>query len=54
MLHIFFTGIVLSSILLYFWNDIVRININISPVINLFLTVPTNFLLNKYWVYKSK
>ena len=24
----FFTGIVLSSILLYFWNDIVGININ--------------------------
>lgn len=50
----FFTGIVLSSILLYFWNDIVGININLSPVINLFITVPTNFLLNKYWVYKSK
>lgn len=50
----FFTGIVLSSILLYFYNDIVGININLSPVINLFITVPTNFLLNKYWVYKSK
>lgn len=47
----FFTGIIINGILLWFWNDIVGINENLSPVLNLFITIPLNFVLNKIWAY---
>lgn len=50
----FLTGMILNSVLLYFWNDIIGINQSLSPVLNLFITVPLNFLLNKIWAYKDK
>lgn len=46
------TGLFLTFILLYIWNDLVGINPNISPVINLLFTIPINFLLNKFWAYR--
>lgn len=47
------TGLFLTSVLLYIWNDIAGINPNISPMINLLFTVPINFVLNKFWAYKK-
>lgn len=47
------TGIGLASVLLWFWNDILGVNQNLAPVLNLFVTVPLNFLLNKLWVYRK-
>ena len=32
----------------------IRINQNLAPVINIFFTVPLNFLLNKFWAYRKK
>ena len=26
----------------------------IAPIINIFLTIPFNFLLNKFWTFKNK
>ncbi len=49
----FATGMVLNSVLLWFWNDCIGINKNLSPVLNLFITVPVNFLLNKWWAYRK-
>ncbi len=46
------TGIVLNSVLLWFWNDYVGVNENVTPIINLVVTVPVNFLVNKIWVYR--
>ncbi len=48
----FFTGILINSVLLWFWNDYIGISENLSPILNLFVTVPINFLLNKLWAYK--
>ena len=48
------TGLFLTSILLWVWTDCLGINENIAPIINLFFTIPLNFLLNKFWAYKKK
>lgn len=50
----FTSGMVLNSILLWFWNDQIGLNENLAPVLNLFITVPVNFLFNKLWVYRDK
>lgn len=42
---------VLSTILLYFEVDLWRWSSVISPVINLLITIPLNFLLNKFWAF---
>ena len=47
------TGLILNNILLWLWIDVCGINQNLAPVINLFFTIPLNFLLNKLWAYKK-
>ena len=44
----------LSAILLYIWIEMMKISDIIAPVINVFITTPINYLLNKYWVFKKK
>lgn len=48
-----FTGIILNSALSYLWVEIVGIPKIISPVINLVINVPVNFLLNKFWAFRK-
>lgn len=50
----FFSGMIINSILLWFWNDFIGISQGISPLLNLIVTVPLNFLMNKFWVYKKR
>lgn len=47
------TGIVLSNILLTIWIEGFHMPKVIGPVINLILTVPINYLVNKLWAYKK-
>lgn len=42
----------LGTSLLYLMVDVIGISELIAPLINLCFTVPTNFLLNKFWVFK--
>lgn len=42
----------LSALLLYIWIEKMKISDKIAPVINVFITTPINYLLNKYWVFK--
>jgi len=49
-----FTGLFLNTILLYLWVDLMGISEFIAPVINLLISVPVNFLLNKFWAFKTK
>lgn len=46
-----FTGIMLSSVLLYFWVDILGISPYVAPVINSVINLPVNFFINKYWSF---
>lgn len=45
------TGVFLSGILLVIWIQIVGISEYLAPLLNLVVTVPLNFLLNKYWAF---
>lgn len=47
------TGLVLNNILLIIWVDALGIPETLGPLINLFITIPLNFFLNKYWAFKK-
>lgn len=49
-----FTGIFLNSILSVLWVEIFHISKLLAPIINLLVSVPLNFLLNKFWAFKGK
>lgn len=47
-----FTGLFLNSILSVLWVQIFHVSKLISPLINLLVSVPINFVLNKFWAFK--
>ena len=47
------TGFILGNLLLFIEVDVIKISEMIAPIINLFITIPTNFILNKFWAYKE-
>lgn len=49
-----FTGLFLNSILLVFWVKICHISELVAPIINLLVSVPLNFVINKYWAFGQK
>ncbi|MBQ8188947.1 MAG: GtrA family protein [Lachnospiraceae bacterium] len=48
------TGLFLTALLLYIESDLLHIPLYISTFANIFITVPINFILNKFWAYKKK
>ena len=48
-----FTGIILANVLSFVWINILGISKYIAPLINLIVSVPVNFFMNKLWAYKS-
>lgn len=49
-----FTGLFLNSALLILWVRILHISEFIAPIINLLVSVPLNFIINKLWAFKKK
>lgn len=47
-------SLLLSNLLLFIFINKFSINEKIAPFLVLFITYPTNYLLNKFWVYKEK
>ena len=47
------TGVVLHNILLYMWVEHMGISKELAPIINLLITIPLNFVMNKLWAFKS-
>ncbi len=47
-----FSGLFLNAVLLIVWIDWMGISPYIAPIINLIVTVPINFLLNKFWAFR--
>lgn len=47
------TGLVLNNILLIVQVDCLHWNETIAPLINLVITIPLNFILNKLWAFRS-
>lgn len=48
-----FTGLFLSSVLSILWVEIVGIPKLFAPIINLLVSVPLNFVINKFWAFRS-
>lgn len=47
------TGLVLSNILLFIQVDLLHWAQWLAPVLNLIVTIPLNFWLNKYWAFRK-
>ena len=48
-----FTGLFLNSVLLILWVEIIGMSEFIAPIINLIISVPLNFIINKFWAFKQ-
>lgn len=48
-----FTGLFLNGFLLVLWVRVFHISEFVAPIINLLVSVPLNFLINKFWTFKS-
>lgn len=44
-------GLFLNSLLLMLWVDLIGISELLAPILNLVISVPINFLLNKFWAF---
>ena len=44
----------LSTVLLAFWVDGLHISENVAPILNLLVTIPLNFVLNKFWAFRGE
>ena len=47
-------GLILSNILLFVLVDGFNIHEMIAPIVNMLITVPLNYISNKYWAYKQE
>ena len=48
------TGLFLASILLYFYVDKLHISEYVAQLLVLMITIPLNFIINKFWSFKTK
>lgn len=48
------TGIVINNILSWLWIDILGESKLIAPIINPLISVPLNFIFNKFWAFKEE
>jgi len=44
---------VLDSLLLALWVEVIKIPAELAPILNLLITIPLNFLINKYWTFRQ-
>ena len=49
-----FTGLFLNSVLSFIWVEVIGLSKLIAPIINLLVSVPINFLMNKFWAFKTE
>ena len=49
-----FTGIILNNVLCWLWITKFGISKMIAPLINLIISVPLNFIINKLWAFKAE
>lgn len=49
-----FTGIILNNVLGALWIGVFGVSKFLAPILNLFISVPINFVLNKFWAFKGE
>lgn len=47
------SGLILANVLSWLWVDLLGVSKYVAPFINLIISVPLNFILNKLWAFKS-
>lgn len=45
---------VLNSLMLILWVEILHVPEAFAPLLNLLITIPVNFVINKYWTFRKK
>lgn len=48
------TGLILANVLLVFFVEKYGISKYIAPIITLIVTIPLNFIINKFWSFRTK
>lgn|SRR5574344_98418 len=46
------SGLVITNLLSFLWINICGMNRYIAPLLTLIITIPVNYLLNKYWAFR--
>lgn len=49
-----FTGILLTNVLSWLWVDVLGISKYVAPLINLVISIPINFIINKLWAFRTE
>ena len=49
-----FTGLILNNILSVLWVSVLHISKMLAPIINLDISIPINFFMNKLWAFGKK
>ena len=49
-----FTGVILNNILSVLWVSVLHISKMLAPIINLVISIPINFFMNKLWAFGKK
>lgn len=49
-----FTGLILNNILSVLWVSVIHISKMLAPIINLVISIPINFFMNKLWAFGKK
>ena len=49
-----FTGLILNNILSVLWVSVLHICKMLAPIINLVISIPINFFMNKLWAFGKK
>ena len=49
-----FTGLILNNILSVLWVSVLNISKMLAPIINLVISIPINFFMNKLWAFGKK
>ena len=48
------TGIVLANMLSWVWINVFGISKYVAPLINLVISIPLNFIINKFWAFRTR
>ena len=48
-----FTGLLLASVILFVFVDLLNISEYLAQLLVLVFTIPLNFIINKYWSFKT-
>lgn len=46
------TGLGVNNLLLFLWVNVLGISAFLGPLLSLIITVPLNYILNKFWAFK--